>query len=174
MRALIDAVVADAPKRRECVETLDTLVNHVAAHEVGHAIYSVRSVPSSLAHQSCCSMLLDGDQSRCGACRCPSACTEVNATCWLLHARLRRCERPRRGLGLLKYSLLCHTQLDSIKGIIRADTKTLLEEPRAELTALHFMPHLLQHGLLDQVRRDMHPPVETACCCCCRGLTSED
>ena len=50
---------------------------------------------------------------------------------------------------------MCHVQLDSIKGIIRADTKTLLEEPRAELTALHFMPHLLQHGLLDEVSRDL-------------------
>jgi hypothetical protein len=53
-------------------------------------------------------------------------------------------------------------QLDSVKDIIRADTKTLLEEPRAELTALHFMPHLLQHGLLDQVRR-MCCPVDPAC-----------
>ena len=52
VRALIDAVVADAPMRRECVQTLDTLVNHVAAHEVGHAIYSVRSVASPLAHRS--------------------------------------------------------------------------------------------------------------------------
>lgn len=34
----------------------------------------------------------------------------------------------------------------------QADTKTLLEEPRAELTALHFMKHLLQHGLVDEVR----------------------
>ena len=27
----------------------------------------------------------------------------------------------------------------------------LLEEPRAELTALHFMPFLLRHGIIDQV-----------------------
>lgn len=80
VRELIDAVVADAPTRRQSIETLDTLVNHVAAHEVGHAIYS----------------------------------------------------------------------LDSVKDIIKADTKTLLEEPRAELTALHFMKHLLQHGLVDE------------------------
>jgi hypothetical protein len=57
VRALIDAVVADAPTRRGCVETLDTLVNHVAAHEVGHAIYSVRVVSASLAHRPCRSML---------------------------------------------------------------------------------------------------------------------
>jgi hypothetical protein len=59
VRELIDAVVADASNRRECIDTLDTLVNHVAAHEVGHAIYSVRPAflcscsPTILAHCSC-------------------------------------------------------------------------------------------------------------------------
>ena len=42
VRELIDAVVEDAPRRRAAIETLDTLVNHVAAHEIGHAIYRCR------------------------------------------------------------------------------------------------------------------------------------
>mmetsp|Transcript_20019 Transcript_20019/g.60503 ORF Transcript_20019/g.60503 Transcript_20019/m.60503 type:complete len:574 (-) Transcript_20019:1909-3630(-) len=79
VRSLIDRVVEGAEGRRSALETTDTLVNHVAAHEIGHAIYS----------------------------------------------------------------------LDSIKDVLKVDTKTLLEEPRAELTALHTMTLLLEHNLLD-------------------------
>jgi len=38
--------------------------------------------------------------------------------------------------------------LDGVKGAIKVSTKTLLEEPRAELTALHTMTLLLPAGLL--------------------------
>ena len=57
--------------------------------------------------------------------------------------------------------------LDGVKDAIKTSTKTLLEEPRAELTALHTMTLLESAGLLSKV-------------CCqptllpwlsCRGLT---
>ena len=57
--------------------------------------------------------------------------------------------------------------LDGVKDVIKTSTKTLLEEPRAELTALHTMTLLEPAGLLSKV-------------CCqptvlprlfCRGLT---
>ena len=41
--------------------------------------------------------------------------------------------------------------LDIVKDIIKVSTKTLLEEPRAELTALHTLRLLLQRGFVDQV-----------------------
>lgn len=47
------------------------------------------------------------------------------------------------------------TGLDGMKGLIKVSTKTLLEEPRAELTALHTMTLLLPAGLLTK-----------ACCTC--------
>ena len=40
------------------------------------------------------------------------------------------------------------TGLDGMKGLIKVSTKTLLEEPRAELTALHTMTLLVPAGLL--------------------------
>lgn len=45
--------------------------------------------------------------------------------------------------------------LDAVKDAIRVSTKTLLEEPRAELTALHTMRLLLPAGLLTEV--GLHP-----------------
>ena len=52
--------------------------------------------------------------------------------------------------------------LDAVAQHIKVSTKTLLEEPRAELTALHTLPLLLAAGILDQVRtlvceRVLHP-----------------
>ena len=41
--------------------------------------------------------------------------------------------------------------LDAVAQHIKVSTKTLLEEPRAELTALHTLPLLLAAGILDQV-----------------------
>ena len=41
--------------------------------------------------------------------------------------------------------------LDAVKDVIKVSTKTLLEEPRAELTALHTMRLLLPAGLLTEV-----------------------
>lgn len=41
--------------------------------------------------------------------------------------------------------------LDGVKDAIKVSTKTLLEEPRAELTALHTMTLLLPAGLLKEV-----------------------
>ena len=40
--------------------------------------------------------------------------------------------------------------LDIVKDIIKVSTKTLLEEPRAELTALHTLRLLLQRSFVDQ------------------------
>ena len=40
--------------------------------------------------------------------------------------------------------------LDIVKDIIKVSTKTLLEEPRAELTALHTLRLLLARGFVDQ------------------------
>ena len=42
--------------------------------------------------------------------------------------------------------------LDSLRDVIKVSTKTLLEEPRAELTALHTLRLLLAAGLVDLVR----------------------
>ena len=42
--------------------------------------------------------------------------------------------------------------LDAVAEHIKVSTKTLLEEPRAELTALHTLPLLLAAGILDQVQ----------------------
>ncbi len=42
--------------------------------------------------------------------------------------------------------------LDGVKDAIKVSTKTMLEEPRAELTALHTMTLLLPAGLLKKVR----------------------
>ena len=42
--------------------------------------------------------------------------------------------------------------LDAVSEHIKVSTKTLLEEPRAELTALHTLPLLLAAGILDQAR----------------------
>ena len=39
-----------------------------------------------------------------------------------------------------------------MKGLIKVSTKTLLEEPRAELTALHTMTLLVPAGLLTKAR----------------------
>lgn len=47
--------------------------------------------------------------------------------------------------------------LDAVKDAIRVSTKTLLEEPRAELTALHTMRLLLPAGLLTEVGACVHP-----------------
>ena len=44
------------------------------------------------------------------------------------------------------------TGLDGMKGLIKVSTKTLLEEPRAELTALHTMTLLVPAGLLTKAR----------------------
>ena len=44
------------------------------------------------------------------------------------------------------------TGLDGMKGQIKVSTKTLLEEPRAELTALHTMTLLVPAGLLTRAR----------------------
>ena len=64
--------------------------------------------------------------------------------------------------------MACTVCLDGVKDVIKTSTKTLLEEPRAELTALHTMTLLEPAGLLSKV-------------CCqptllpwlsCRGLTS--
>lgn len=41
--------------------------------------------------------------------------------------------------------------LDGVKDAIKVSTKTLLEEPRAELTALHTMTLLLPAGFLKKV-----------------------
>ena len=41
--------------------------------------------------------------------------------------------------------------LDGVKDAIKVSTKTMLEEPRAELTALHTMTLLLPAGLLKTV-----------------------
>ena len=49
--------------------------------------------------------------------------------------------------------------LDGVKGAIKVSTKTLLEEPRAELTALHTMTLLLPAGMLKKV--------STVCVLCC-------
>ncbi len=43
--------------------------------------------------------------------------------------------------------------LDGVKDAIKVSTKTMLEEPRAELTALHTMTLLLPAGLLKKVRK---------------------
>lgn len=74
------------PSRADDIDTVGTIVYHVAAHEIGHAIYG----------------------------------------------------------------------LDAVKDVIKVSTKTLLEEPRAELTALHTLRLLLAAGLVDQV----------GCCAC--------
>ncbi|EIE20277.1 hypothetical protein COCSUDRAFT_67562 [Coccomyxa subellipsoidea C-169] len=77
-RELAARVLADPA--RNSIDTVGTIVWHVAAHEIGHAIYG----------------------------------------------------------------------LDAVKDAIRVSTKTLLEEPRAELTALHTMRLLLPAGLLTE------------------------
>lgn len=41
--------------------------------------------------------------------------------------------------------------LDAVKQVIKVSTKTLLEEPRAELTALHTLLLLVQTQFADQV-----------------------
>lgn len=41
--------------------------------------------------------------------------------------------------------------LDAVKDVIRVSTKTLLEEPRAELTALHTLLLLTRKGFIDEV-----------------------
>lgn len=41
--------------------------------------------------------------------------------------------------------------LDAVKDVIKVSTKTLLEEPRAELTALHTLLILQKKGFVDQV-----------------------
>ncbi|CAL8470879.1 g10421 [Coccomyxa elongata] len=78
-RDLASKVLAD-PARKDSINTVGTIVWHVAAHEIGHAIYG----------------------------------------------------------------------LDAVKDAIKVSTKTLLEEPRAELTALHTMRLLLPAGLLTE------------------------
>ncbi|BDA45526.1 hypothetical protein COCOBI_07-3130 [Coccomyxa sp. Obi] len=78
-RDLASKVLAD-PARKDSINTVGTIVWHVAAHEIGHAIYG----------------------------------------------------------------------LDAVKDVIKVSTKTLLEEPRAELTALHTMRLLLPAGLLTE------------------------
>ena len=47
--------------------------------------------------------------------------------------------------------------LDGVKNVIKTSTKTLLEEPRAELTALHTMTLLEPAGLLSKVRCQQTP-----------------
>ena len=49
--------------------------------------------------------------------------------------------------------------LDSVRDIIKVSTKTLLEEPRAELTALHTLRLLLTAGLVDLVGHMATVPV---------------
>lgn len=49
--------------------------------------------------------------------------------------------------------------LDAVKDAIKVSTKTLLEEPRAELTALHTMRLLLPAGLLSEVCSALSPAV---------------
>ena len=57
--------------------------------------------------------------------------------------------------------------LDSVKNVIKTSTKTLLEEPRAELTALHTMTLLEPAGLLSKVCCQPTLPPWLSC----RGLT---
>lgn len=52
VRQLIDKAVEGAAVRREALSMTDTLVNHVAAHEIGHAIYSLDSVKDIIKVQS--------------------------------------------------------------------------------------------------------------------------
>ena len=58
--------------------------------------------------------------------------------------------------------------LDGVRKVIRTSTKTLLEEPRAELTALHTMTLLEPAGLLSKVRCQPTPLPWLFC----RALTS--
>ena len=71
-------------------------------------------------------------------------------------------------MGTIVYHVAAHEighaiySLDSVRDIIKVSTKTLLEEPRAELTALHTLRLLLNAGLVDLVR--VIPCVEERAC----------
>ena len=72
--------------------------------------------------------------------------------CWL------SCWSDAAQVGTIVWHVAAHEighaiyGLDGMKDAIKVSTKTLLEEPRAELTALHTMTLLLPAGLLKQVR----------------------
>ena len=48
--------------------------------------------------------------------------------------------------------------LDAVKDIIKVTTLTLLEEPRAELTALHTLQLMLKAGMVSEVPPTPRPP----------------
>ena len=63
-------------------------------------------------------------------------------------------------------ALTCYAELMSQADVFpmrQVSTKTLLEEPRAELTALHTLPLLLAAGLLDEVHESSWPPCASFC-----------
>ncbi|KAK9831583.1 hypothetical protein WJX74_001220 [Apatococcus lobatus] len=80
------ASVLEEPARQDCIDTIGTLVYHVAAHEIGHAIYG----------------------------------------------------------------------LDAMKDAIKVTTRTLLEEPRAELTALHTMCLMVKADMVSEAQMQQH------------------
>jgi len=103
----------------ERLDPVETIVYHVAAHEVGHAIYSSFSF------------------------LCRSLFPLASIHCFLFLFLFLF-------LLFFYYSSLVAPNLDieQVKGSIKTTTRTLLEEPRAELTTLHTMKLMSQKGIL--------------------------
>ena len=76
---------------------------------------------------------------------------------------LLNCKPPVAQVGTIVWHVAAHEighaiyGLDGVKGAIKVSTKTLLEEPRAELTALHTMTLLLPAGMLEKVSTCFYP-----------------
>jgi len=85
-KILAEKIVADSSSAIETLDAIDSIVYHIAAHEVGHAIYG----------------------------------------------------------------------LDHVRKVIKAETKTLLEEPRAELTALFTMNLLFKNKVITESQLASH------------------
>ncbi len=113
-----------------------SIVYLVAPHEIGHAIYSLDNLRE-----------VGGGRIQ----KYSATGAVANSICrWLNGMWNRRCDR------LMLQSALHHCHVDPPLQVIKPVTKTLLEEPRAELTTLHSLRLMLEGGHLAQV-----------CCACC-------